>query len=92
MIRNIALGLSLFVTLNSMAFAHESKEGNHPCKKVKEACQAAGFTKGAHKENGKGLFMDCMKPLREGKTVEGVTIAPADLNACKAKKEAHKHE
>jgi hypothetical protein len=74
---------------NSQAF---SEEKNHPCKNIKAACEAAGFTKGDHK-NKKGLFVDCIKPVMAGSTVEGVSINPSDIGACKemkAKREAKK--
>lgn len=64
--------------------------GEGPCKKVVEACAAAGFKKGDWK-NGDGLFRDCVDPIMQGTTkVPGATKAlpsvPADVvSACKAK-------
>ncbi len=63
--------------------APETVPTDGSCKKLVDACKAAGFVKGAHK-TGKGLFKDCMEPLLAGKTVEGVTVDAADVTACKA--------
>lgn len=62
---------------------------DHPCKAIKEKCEAAGFAKGKHKEH-KGLAMDCMKPLFEGKSVDGVSVSSDEITACKEKREKHK--
>lgn len=57
------------------------------CKKIEAACKSAGFVKGAHKKDGKGLYEDCLKPVIAGKMVEGVTVEAADIDACKARHE-----
>lgn len=58
---------------------------DHPCHDVKMACEAAGFAKGHHKHEGKGLWMDCVNKLKAGETVPGVTVAADKIEACKAK-------
>ena len=58
---------------------------DHPCKQIVSACESAGFTKGKHKEQ-KGLFLDCVQPIKQGKTVAGVTVDPSVVQACNAKK------
>ena len=63
---------------------------NHPCKAIKAACEAAGFKKGGHKEGNKGLWKDCVGPLKDGKTVAGVNVTPEQVAACKAKREKYK--
>lgn len=88
----IALGFSLFLVSSVTAFASSSASAkgdgdairNSPeCAKVSAACEAAGFKPGAHKETGKGLWVDCIKPLADGKTIEGVTGITADeAKAC----------
>ena len=57
------------------------KGQERPCLKIEQACQAAGFMPGGAKE-GKGIIVDCVKPLLAGKSVVGVTIEPATLQAC----------
>jgi hypothetical protein len=64
-----------------------SMMGDHPCKKIAEACEAAGFTKGG--ASGKGLMKDCLKPIMSGQSVQGVAVSPADVSACQAKRAAH---
>jgi hypothetical protein len=79
--------------LGSVALADHHGEGkdgkDRPCKKIHEACEAAGFKKGGHKD-GKGLHMDCMKKLASGESVAGVTVDQADVASCKAKWADHK--
>lgn len=81
------LTLSLVSLLSFNLFAEDTK--NHPCQKIKSACEAAGFKKGDHKDK-KGLFLDCMNPLLEGQSVAGVTVNSEDISACKVKKAEHK--
>ncbi|MBS2032515.1 MAG: hypothetical protein JST54_31875 [Deltaproteobacteria bacterium] len=76
--------LSLVAALSLFgATAH----ADHPCKRVEAACAAAGFVKGGAKL-GKGLAKNCMEPLFAGVQVPGVVVAPADVQACAAKKAA----
>lgn len=82
--------LLTLATSAGLANTDEDVKEGHPCHKIKAACEAAGFIKGHHKEK-KGLYKDCMQPIMQGQTVAGVTVAPADLEACKAKKAEH-HE
>ena len=83
----VLVSLSLF----SLSWAKEGKErGDGPCRKIKKACKDAGFIKGDHKKTGKGLFVDCMKPLMNGENVSGVSVDSQDLSACKERKEARK--
>jgi hypothetical protein len=81
-----ALSLA-FLLLGSIALAEEAKD--HPCEKIKSACETAGFVKGGHKKDHKGLYKDCMQPLFAGQTVETVTVAAEDVTACKNKKAEH---
>jgi hypothetical protein len=93
---NLALlGVLLGATLSSIlvlaadpvpgASSPASSKKKGPCRALREAaidaCSAAHFEKGKHKER-RGLFKDCVKPLTEGKAVEGVTIDPALVTAC----------
>lgn len=86
----IALFASLAFTVSAYATHTPEHKGDHPCAKLHEACKAAGYVKGAHKSNGKGMVLDCMKPLLEGKSVEGVTASAEDIAACKSKRESFK--
>ena len=46
-------------------------------------CKQAGFVKGGHK-TGKGLYKDCVKPIKAGQTVTGVTTVDQSLlQTCK---------
>lgn len=84
--KNLTLAL-MTLALTTPAFA----EGSHPCKQIVSACEAAGFTKGGHK-NKKGLWKDCVGPIKNGKTVEGVTVDSKIIDGCKAKAEERKEK
>jgi len=57
----------------------------HPCNEIVQACKAAGFTKGGHKTN-KGLYKDCVNPVKSGQTIAGVDLKPGVVQACNTKK------
>lgn len=84
LILNLALGLLA-------GHAYAADDAGKPCMKIKQACEAAGFTKGGHKE-GKGLMMDCMKKLAQGESVAGVNISAEDMASCKEKHAEHKEK
>ncbi|MBY0471739.1 hypothetical protein K2X30_11285 [bacterium] len=82
------IALSVFLFAVSASWAETPEEANwnkHPCAKIYKACHKGGFIKGGHQE-GKGLVINCMKPLMEGKTVPGVTVDAAVIKACQEKK------
>ena len=62
-----------------------------PCAQIEQACQGAGFVKGAWKQ-GDGLWRDCVDPIIQGQTtVQGATrplpsVNPTVVAACKAKR------
>ncbi|MBI1861458.1 MAG: hypothetical protein HYR96_11130 [Deltaproteobacteria bacterium] len=86
------LCLGILVASSAMAGEGKGDGQNHPCKKIRAACEAAGFTKGGHKSSSKGLWADCIKPTMDNRTPAGVTVAAVDVVACKAKKAAHKED
>jgi len=64
-----------------------------PCKQIEQACTSAGFVKGEAAQ-GKGLYKNCVQPILKGQSVNGVTVDPSVVSACKermAKRHAHKH-
>jgi hypothetical protein len=60
-----------------------------PCKEIEQACTGAGFVKGEAAE-GKGLFKNCMDPILKGQAVNGVTVDPTVVAACKQRM-VHRH-
>lgn len=60
-----------------------------PCAQVWKACESAGFVKGKSAPSGKNLYKDCMKPVMDGKTVEGVTVDASTVQACQKAKGSH---
>lgn len=81
------LGLMLIVL---SSHANETKaEKSRPCKEVAAACEAAGFKKGGHKEK-KGLYIDCMRKLEAGDSVEGVSVSSDLVKECKSRREERK--
>lgn len=63
-------------------------EEAHPCKKIKDACEAAGFKPGQAKQKN-GLMMNCMKPVMDGQKVKDVNVTDAEVAACKEMKGKH---
>jgi hypothetical protein len=76
----IAAACLLAFNLSTVSFADTA----HPCKNLETACKAAGFYKGGN-GSGKGLYKDCIEPVAEGKTIEGINVAKEDIDSCKAK-------
>jgi hypothetical protein len=66
-----------------------SAGAKHPCRELEQACKSAGFAKGQHKQ-AKGLWKDCMDPILDGKSVQGVSADASVVQACKAKKAEHR--
>ncbi len=81
--------LALLFAFASAQSLFAQGDNKHPCKALKSSCEAAGYVKGGHKNNNKGLWKDCMQPLLDGKTVAGVTADSANVSACKEKKADH---
>ncbi len=80
------LNLAMLAVLLPFASAYATTvDTRHPCKQIVNACETAGFTKNGHKEN-KGLYKDCVSPIRSGQSVAGVNIDPSVVQACSAKK------
>ena len=83
--------LLVFSLASLLSLTLHAKEGkNGPCQKIKIACEAAGFKKGEHKNDNKGLHLDCMKPILDGQTVASVSVRAEDVAACNVKKSEHK--
>ena len=83
--------LVLAALISTPSFAKDNSKA--PCKQIVQACEAGGYTKGGHKnQNGKGLWKDCVRPLKEGKTVANVNVDPTVVQACVAKKAARKNK
>lgn len=93
----IIAGVSFLVLFANSVFAADAATtanattATHPCKPIITACKAAGFFKGG-KNQGKGLFVNCLKPILDGKAVAGVVVNPTDVPACKAKAATMKEE
>lgn len=88
-IYSVVLISTLSLLSNSVLAQEGEGKEEGPCKKIRDACVAGGYEKGAHK-SGKGLYIDCMKKIMDGGTAEGVTVSNEDVAACKAKKEKRK--
>ncbi len=86
--RHTLLALGLALSLGGSAFAEEAvPPPAGPCRTIATACKAAGFQRHAKDKN---LRRDCMKPILTGQTVAGVSVQPADVQACQAKIQEHR--
>ena len=55
------------------------------CQTVAQACKAAGYT-GERNNESKKFWQDCMKPILQGQTVNGVTVDPTAVQTCRTDK------
>ncbi len=81
---NLAL-LAILLPFAPSFAADANTVSAHPCKQIVQACEAAGYTAKGHKQQ-KGLYKDCVRPVKSGKAVVGVTIDPNVVQACTVKK------
>jgi len=57
------------------------------CANVAPKCIEAGYKPGGHKNDNKGLWVDCVTKLANGGTVDGVIgVSQLDANKCRAAK------
>lgn len=75
------IGLSLALGLSAQA-ADDSELRDGPCMKILDSCKS--YIKS--QTTKKSLYRDCMHPLLNDEKIEGVSISPEDLKACKSKK------
>lgn len=82
--KNFAIILIALLAFNASAKSGAA-DSETPCKKIIDACKANTVSKGDAKDK-KGLFKNCVRPIMRGEKIAGVDIAPADVDACRAKK------
>ncbi len=85
----LAFGLSGLVGVAVVDLATAASGDATACRKIEDACKAAGFVKGEHTQ-GKRLGHDCVKPIINGQTVSGVTVDAVTVKDCRAEKAAAK--
>jgi hypothetical protein len=85
------LSASVAMAVEPAVPAKSDSGKDHPCRTLRkaaiEACSSAKFEKGKSKEH-KGLFKDCVRPIMDGKAVEGVVIDAAIVKGCQERKAA----
>ena len=86
----LALSLAIPAAFAENTTVPKGEGKDHPCMKIEQACNAAGFVKGRAKE-GKGLIVNCMKPLLAGKSVPGVTVDAATIQHCQDIRDKRSH-
>lgn len=80
--RKIRILLMLAATLSIQAsFADDMSPRSRDCATIAKACVGAGYVR-AENANKK-FWQDCMNPILLGKVVEGVTIDPGVVKACR---------
>lgn len=88
---NMIATLSLLVgfTVGASSVKADPAKNSPDCVKVVAACEApeAGFKPGAHKTTGMGLWIDCVRKLAKGETVQGVSgVTKEEAAKCLAEK------
>jgi len=83
--------IRMVLVLSAMVFAqpvlaHDmDMSKSEACTTVAKACSDAGFDR-TETTAGKNFWLDCMKPVVLGKTVEGVTVDSATVKTCRTDK------
>ena len=80
----IIVGIVLIAILSVFAISRNSRSAR-PCRKLTEACKAAGFKRGHTSAERKSFFDNCLKPLMETGSIGDIEIDPSDAQACKDK-------
>jgi len=73
--------------LSSGLFAEVNAQTGKPkdlpeCTSIVGQCEKAGFEPGDHKKTGKGLWVDCIHQVAEGKAITGVSATQAEAKTC----------
>ena len=82
-IRTLLILTALLATQPILAYA-AGVPGSKPCSTLAHRCAEAGFAR--TEVGGKNFWLDCLKPLLMGHSVQGVTIDVADVQACRTDK------
>ncbi|HSW71490.1 MAG TPA: hypothetical protein VLH77_05875 [Gammaproteobacteria bacterium] len=75
--------LSIFAMHSVFAGEAEMSADSKPCGMIAKACMHAGYAK---KNEGKGFWTDCMKPVILGQTVKDVKVDAELVKTCRADK------
>lgn len=72
-----------FLAVGGIAHALEGDSQGYqdPCKAVRKACQAAGYTTGGGENGGKGLYI-CISKYQKGGSEPGVNVSAEDAASC----------
>ena len=78
----LVLGLSAALLVQHAFAANTAGAAkNRPCVAIAKACLVAGYSRTDVK--GKHFWVDCMKPVVLGQTVQGVTVDPEVVKVCR---------
>jgi hypothetical protein len=90
-IRMILIVTTLLSLQPTLTYAAETE--SKACATIAQKCSAAGFAR--VKSPNKNFWLNCMKPILLGHSVEGITVDVTVIQACRTykisnlKKEAH---
>ena len=76
------LVVSLIALVGSLGWADPTPQPD-ACKQLKDACAKMGFQMDGKARKGKRLYKDCIQAIMDGKTVNGVTVDPQVVQACR---------
>jgi hypothetical protein len=79
------IGIALVAMVAAYAVFRQS-DSARPCRKVMEACRAAGFKRGSSAKQRRDFFHSCVRPLMEKGSIGSVQIDPKDALSCKQKR------
>lgn len=82
---NKLLSLALFsiaLSNTSLSFANNPMPMDSSCQAIAKACKTEGYSRGGDKK----FWLDCMRPILLGQSVQGVKTDPAQVKTCRDNK------
>jgi hypothetical protein len=86
--KGILIGVVL-VSVFALFLVSRQKKNDRPCRKLIQACQAAGYRRGHSLQERKSFMENCLKPLMTNASVGEIQIDPGEAAQCKAKFDQH---
>lgn len=84
MIKWVLLGVAAVAVCTLLFFSRQNPKKASACRALVAACETAGFKRGPTKEKRKEFRNECMRPLLQSGSFQGVTFDPKTVSDCRA--------
>lgn len=81
----ILLGVAAVGVAGLLFFSRQKPKKFSACKALVATCETAGYKRGPTKEKRKEFRTECMRPLLQTGTFQGVTFDPKTVADCRAR-------